>query len=279
MSLFKDYLRFHADLAVVLYREILCSVDKGLFAALFNFRSAVLRRNAHVEWDGTWFYATDRRMPGSKCRFRHQRAGNMFYERGLVDRARNLGKTYLLDRIDFKDGDVVIDCGANTGDLKLWFVANGMNVEYIAFEPSPVEFECLAANVAPATAHNVGLWNADGAMRFYVCSQNGDSSLIEPPKYDQIIEVETHRLERYLDRKVKCLKLEAEGAEPEILEGAGDGLKFVEYVTADLWYERGVKAESTLAPVTNYLLKHGFELVDIDYFRLCALYRNTSIGS
>jgi hypothetical protein len=73
--------------------------------------------------------------------------------------------------------------------------------------------------------------------------------------------------------------VEAEGAEPEILEGLGNKLDCVEYVTADLWYERGIKAESTLAPVTNFLIQRGFELVDFDHYRMCVLYRNRAFAS
>jgi|TARA_B110000858_G_C17682813_1_gene417422 hypothetical protein len=58
------------------------------------------------------------------------------------------------------------------------------------------------------------------------------------------------------------------------LDGLGDKLKLVEYVAADLGYKRGLNSESALAPVTNYLLQNGFELIDLRGVRLCALYRH-----
>ena len=58
------------------------------------------------------------------------------------------------------------------------------------------------------------------------------------------------------------------------MEGLGDKLDLVEYVSADLEYERGIQCESTLVPVTNYLLEHDFELVDVSHGRICALYKN-----
>tara|TARA_B110000008_G_C16753119_1_gene477496 strand:- start:577 stop:789 length:213 start_codon:yes stop_codon:yes gene_type:complete len=70
------------------------------------------------------------------------------------------------------------------------------------------------------------------------------------------------------------LKLEAQGAEPEALDGLGDKLKLVVYVTSDLDYKRGLNLESTLAPATNYLLQNGFELIDFRVVKLCALYNN-----
>ena len=118
------------------------------------------------------------------------------------------------------------------------------------------------------------MWNADGELEFFVSSQGADSSLIEPLSFDDKIKVPVKRLESYVSSKIKLLKLEAEGAEPEILEGLGDKLDLVEYVSADLEYERGIQCESTLVPVTNYLLEHDFELVDVSHGRICALYKN-----
>ena len=73
--------------------------------------------------------------------------------------------------------------------------------------------------------------------------------------FDDKTKVPVDRLESYVSSKIKLLKLEAEGAEPEILEGLGEKLNLVEYISADLGYERGVHCESTLVPVTNYLLE------------------------
>ena len=61
--------------------------------------------------------------------------------------------------------------------------------------------------------------------------------------------------------KIKLLKLEAEGAEPEIVQGIGEKLDLIEYISADLGFERN--RESTFAPVTNYLLERNFEVINI----------------
>lgn len=77
-----------------------------------------------------------------------------------------------------------------------------------------------------------------------------------------------------MNEKIKLLKLEAEGAEPEVLEGCGDLLQQIEYITADLGPERGVSQESTLVPVVNYLLAHNFELLEVGHTRIVGLFRN-----
>ena len=60
------------------------------------------------------------------------------YENGLIYRSNQLSRFYFLEEIGFKDEDVVLDCGANVGDLKLWFELNNINIKYIGFEPSDV---------------------------------------------------------------------------------------------------------------------------------------------
>ena len=80
--------------------------------------------------------------------------------------------------------------------------------------------------------------------------------------------VETTKLESllkdigYLSKNLKLLKLEAEGAEPEVIKGALNLLKNIEYIAADLGPERGFNQESTLKEVVNILLENNFEIVE-----------------
>lgn len=208
--------------------------------------------------------------------FRHE--GQAYYasKRGIVRRTEILAETYFLSRIRFGPGDVVVDCGANVGELKYYFLVNDLDVEYIGIEPSPLEFACLVENVSPSKTFNVGLWNVDAELEFYVSSQMADSSLIEPPSFDEIIKVPAQRLDTLLpDQTIKLLKLEAEGAEPEAIEGAEGLLRRIEYISADLGFERGIEQTSTLGAVTNFLLARGFEIVANGNKRLTVLYRNT----
>ena len=248
--------------------------DKKKFALLFNLKSILIGSGARLIYDGASFVITDKSFKWFSYKIRHQRQCDMAYQDGLLNRVEDLAEVYFLKKIDFKDGDIFVDCGANVGDLKLWFKLNSININYVGFEPSPVEFKCLQNNVKPSKVHNVGLWKDNSELKFYISSQGADSSLIEPEKYEKAIIINVCRLDSFFDTKIKCIKLEAEGAEPEVLEGLGDKLKLVEYVSADLGYERGIDAESTLAPVTNFLLQKNFELIDVEHTRICALFRN-----
>lgn len=251
-------------------------LDKGYFAFTFNILQWILQQSVRVEWCGEHFVVIDTDLPSVHHRFRDQHHGTWTYKHGLIARINYFKEVYFFDQIGFKDGDVFLDCGANVGDSTLYFRANNINVEYIGFEPSPVEFECLKRNVAPSKALNIGLWKDKGVLQFYVSSKGADSSFIEPVQYDEIIKIPTKRLEEFITKPVKCLKLEAEGGEPEVIEGIGDKLNLIEYITADLGHERGVDCEATLAPVTNFLLSRGFVMQTCIGNRLCVLYRNTN---
>ena len=50
----------------------------------------------------------------------HERHASFTYIKGFYERIQDLEKSYMLNLIDFKDGDLILDCGANVGDLKLW---------------------------------------------------------------------------------------------------------------------------------------------------------------
>lgn len=243
------------------------------FCLLFNLRAALKGVDSRVTFD-----PAERlfrvHSGGHTLSFRHEAQAYYAMKRGLARRAGILGATYFLPLIDFRPGDVVVDCGANVGELKYWFELNDLAVEYIGIEPSPLEYRCLVENVAPSAAFNVGLWDRDGELDFYVSSQMADSSLIEPPEYDEIIKVPTRRLDSLLpEGPIRLLKLEAEGAEPEAISGCEGLLERIDYVSADLGFERGREQTSTFGEVTNFLLSRGFAVVANGRKRLTVLYR------
>jgi hypothetical protein len=115
-------------------------------------------------------------------------------------------------------------------------------------------------------------------MIFYENTENADSSLIEPPIYRTIRTVKTTTLDDFeINGTIKLLKLEAEGAEPEILLGSIKTLKRVIFLTVDAGPERGIGLEETIGEVAEILKKHHFKLIKSGVNRKTYLFCNEKI--
>ena len=184
------------------------------------------------------------------------------YLDGFAHRSDYIGRTYMLSLIPFYDGDLVVDCGANMGDLEMYLRENAPTVKYIGFEPNPHDFVCLQRNVGASRSRNIGLWNQEGSIPFYVNDTQASSSFIEPPKFTRVVDIQASTLShQIINKKIRLLKLEAEGAEPEVLEGAISILNSIDYISADVGPERGIHEENTRDTVINFLEANGFELI------------------
>ena len=211
-------------------------------------------------------------------KFKHELQGGQAYLKGIHFRGEEIGERYLLNNIEFFHGDIVFDCGANLGDFLLWFQNRKTDISYHAFEPSPEEYKLLKANIGKHYSKRVALWNEPTNRDFYISSQKADSSLIEPRKYTNILCVNTERLDSFIDEEIKLLKLEAEGCELEVLEGAGEKINKIKYISADLGPERGVNQESTFVPVLNFLKQKNFSLIKYNSHRFTALFKNNDFS-
>ena len=74
-------------------------------------------------------------------------------------------------------------------------------------------------------------------------------------------------------KKIKLLKLEAEGAELEVLIGCGDILQNIEYISADIGFELDQGKRSNQAEVTEYLVENNFNKVSSNS-RCVTLFKN-----
>jgi len=270
------YIRWHIAKLVSIYKKIAVQTNGDLFCFLFNFMARLRKKDVRFYFDKQErIYSAESKK--YKRYFFSKFQNYNSYLGGIEKRGISLGEAYFLPNIKFNDNDTVIDCGANVGDLKIYFDENKLNVNYIGIEPSPSEFYCLSKNIESAELYNIGLWSKNCTIDFYVSSQNADSSFHEPHLYNEKILIPAKRLDSFFDKKIRLLKVEAEGSEPEALIGCKKLLPKIDYISADLGYERGISNESTLAPVTNFLLRNNFDLIDIRYPRIIALYKRRGI--
>ena len=198
-----------------------------------------------------------------------------YHLRGLSVRRRILQGEYLIDADLLRPGDTVIDCGANVGEFSL--ICASRKARVIAFEPDRVEFTALLANAQgrDITPIQKALWKAHGEMQFYDRTAPGDSSLLSSGKADNEYIVETIRLDDVAElpkTSIRLIKLEAEGAEPEILEGMTKTLARTEFITVDMGPERGVSNQCTIVECTKALHDAGFQMRSFYHPRLTALF-------
>lgn len=257
-------------------------LPNALWSLITSFPFWLMSRTL-VRWDvGNKLFLVH---SGQQHLFVARRSRINWYVKGVHKRLERLGAEYGLESVPLQRGDLAIDIGANIGEFSLLLESAGLNV--VAFEPDPSEFLALERNIGVrSAAHAIALWNENGTAEFFQANDHGDSSLIRPITAERIsTKVRTMKLDTfmegsdYMKRKIKIIKLEAEGAEPEILEGAAKTLERVEWILADVGFERGVKAESTLPAVVHTLVHKGFQLVSVRPGRLVAIFKNLNLVS
>ena len=248
-------------------------LTRYLFVFFFNLISFLFRSKNRILIKNDYYYNSEK-----KWRFFHKKQGLMAYGFGFKKRKNDLLKVYLIKNIEFKDDDVVIDIGANNGDFYLCF---DKKIKYYAYEPSPIVFSNLEHNINNQNLYNLGVSNSESnKIEFYLNDEFGDSSILPINNYTKKISIETTTLDKEIDKiqqKIKLIKLEAEGFEPEILQGLKKHLNSVEYITIDCGFERGIKQESTIAECSNYLIKNNFEMINFGAPRIVTLFKNLDI--
>ena len=205
---------------------------------------------------------------------------NLRITRVLLDEKyflEHLYDSYLLNNIDFNDQDLVIDCGANVGELFLSIKSINPNIQYIGFEPDNQVFECLQLNTNSKSS-NICLSNESGEKNFFIDSLGANSSVYESEQGMDSTVVKVEKLENlYPDTKIKLLKIDAEGSELEVLEGSKNIFNNIDYISVDCGAEKGINQDTTIIDVNNFLIKNNFSLIGINQNRLICLYRNNRV--
>jgi len=186
----------------------------------------------------------------------------------------HLFDSYLLNNIKFTNNDFVIDCGANVGELFLSFKNKETKVNYCGIEPDKNAFYCLNKNTNSENL-NLCLSNKVGEVEFFIDELGANSSIHESSTtYDKKVVNSITLNSAFKNKKIKLLKIDAEGHELEVLEGGSEILKNIDYISVDCGPERGIDQNTTFIKVNNFLLNNNFQLIDINKERLIALYKN-----
>ena len=268
MRKLESFLLLHADKLA----------SKDLFCLLANIVTLYKKNGVKFNREGDFISITWNK---SKYLAFGNRQSFQRYRNGLEARCKKLSDEYLLHRVPFGPGDVVIDIGANFGDFAQIFNYKEFKVQIFCFEPDPVCYEALIRNHPNRFIEKIALSDGSGMRRFVCATETSDSSLSEESQTSEsnITWVHTMKLDDYEPlsqyAKIKLLKVETEGFEWEVLKGSAVTLEKVEYVVCDAGPERGSEKRTTVVEVSNYLLSKGFKFIAFYHRRSIVLFRNS----
>ena len=135
--------------------------------------------------------------------------------------------------------DGFLDVGSNAGLYSLVAVKHSNEVKVIAFDPTPAATEYIEKNIAAnnlgsrITFNRMAVSDAEGEVEFFnvhnpkypkLPNLGGASSfVVKPESYDtytaKAVSLDGYLLQHSPEFKVDLVKIDAEGAEPMILEG------------------------------------------------------------
>lgn len=177
---------------------------------------------------------------------------------------------------EIKNGDVVLDIGANIGYFTLIFAKIvGEEGKVFAFEPDPTNFSLLKKNVEINGYQNViliqkAVSNKTGKIKLYLSEENLAGHRIYNLHGDRkSIEIEAIQLDDYFENyngKIDFIKMDIEGAEGQAIQGMFNLLKknkTVKIVTEFLPIALKI---SGIEPIEylKMLIEHGFKLYHIN---------------
>ena len=180
---------------------------------------------------------------------------------GFESVGKSLLKKYQIENLQINKKKIIIEVGCNVGELTYQFLKKGAKV--FAFDLEKKALECLKLNCGSFNElkfFSVGVWNKNGYKNFYSYPEDASSSFFKQKKY-KIKKTKIITLETFMKiNKIKSaylLKVEAEGAEPEVIYGLKNKLANIKYISLDCGPERNGK--TTIKEVTKFLKMNNFK--------------------
>lgn len=174
--------------------------------------------------------------------------------------------------------DTLVDIGANRGQFALAMRDLGFGGTIHSFEPVPEVFATLKATAARDQGwqvHPLALAAAPGRATFHVGRYDqtsslkplapGESDAHEVLKVARQIEVEVDTLDAFvktsgIDPRTSLLKIDVQGAEFDVLDGAAGTLPLTRAVICETAFEKSYVGEADFGALVERLLALGFRL-------------------
>ena len=176
--------------------------------------------------------------------------------------------------------ELVLDVGANRGQFSLDVARAAPAARVVAFEPLADEafiYERIFTDRGRFTLHQVALAAAPGVGALHVSAARDSSSLLPigegQSKFfpgteeveQSLVEVQTlgHFGGELTGANRVLLKLDVQGAELEVIAGAGAVLENVRWIYAEVSFLELYEGQPLASDVIARLRTHGFELVHL----------------
>lgn len=175
-------------------------------------------------------------------------------------------------------GELVVDVGAHIGTYSLRAARAGADV--VAFEPNPDSFRILCANVklnrlTRVECREVAIGSFVGSAKLHIprvylgrASVNFEGGRANGPS------VRVARLDDEIpptsDRPVDWLKVDVEGFEIEVLNGATELLRRTKRIVLEVSHGNEMRAENLLIDQLGFVRTQEFRQPTIDYWLLVA---------
>jgi FkbM family methyltransferase len=174
--------------------------------------------------------------------------------------------------------DVLIDAGANEGQYASWFRSLGFKGRIISFEPATAAFEILsraAARDERWECHNLALGAEDSELQLHIARDSTMTSAFRPT--EQILRVFPDAAETGTERapmrsleslwpSLGCagqrvyLKVDVEGFELAVLQGAGSVLDAISWVELELSLAPSFGDAPLIQEVLTFVAGRGFSV-------------------
>ena len=275
-----------AHLKTRLIRSIYSNLPKKYLVMILQFRSkSKFKNNVEITLKDDLICIEEFNQDSSdKVFFYHPIRVGLYYE-GIQSRLDELLTQYCVNQLPKIPEGWIVDIGSNIGEFTMAIHRRFPGRKFLRFEPSQPENRASIGNMQGIDQIIVDrpLFSEVTRLEFYDANETGDSSIFPTNESNRSSLRTTSTLDLELDLlgnpMIALLKLEAEGAEPEILKGGLDTLQRTFFVVADLGPERGLKGERTFEASSEILKNHGFRLHGRNPGnRECFLFVNQQMG-
>lgn len=161
-----------------------------------------------------------------------------------------------------RQGETALDVGACIGDTTVPMLMKvGVKGFVIAVEPHPINIKCLSRNVSNFSNVEIvekAVWNSCGSIKFNVHYTPTGHSIKEDKERSSCTQVECDTLDNIVgDMEIDFAKVDVQGAEIEVLEGAQQMLAKTKRIVVET---HGLGENALYPKVSKFLRERGFNV-------------------